>query len=349
MEAASLYYKEGSSDKVYHTTIEQESNGYVVNFAYGRRGSALKTGSKTSSPVSLEKAKEIFNKLLKEKLGKGYKYMDAVSGSTIPTVKDLPDTPTEMQCVLLNPIDQKTAQELLNHPDWVVQEKFDGVRFMLNKKNGQIAALNRKGKVVSVPNNIAKEAESLSNCLLDGELIGENLYVFDILEFEDNCVRNKTLKERMDLLRNLLKSISNNIIFVDIVKDNKTILYEKLLKENKEGIVFKNINAKYNVGRPASGGNYLKHKFYETCSCVVSNINDKRSVALSLFSEGKVVSVGNVTIPINFDIPNKDDVVEVKYLYAYKGGSLYQPIYLGKRSDINKNECVLHQLKYKPE
>lgn len=348
MESANLYYKEGSSDKVYHATLEKESGGYVVNFAYGRRGSALKTGSKTSSPISLEKAKEIYLKLLKEKLGKGYKYMDGESGSSIPTVKELPDTPTEIQCVLLNPIDESTAQNLLNNPDWIVQEKFDGVRFMLNKKNEQITALNRKGKIVSVPNNISKAAEKLGNCLLDGELVGETLYVFDILELNNNCVRNKSVNERINLLRSL--SVDNsNIIFVDVVKENKIEFFEKLTKENKEGIVFKNINANYNVGRPASGGNYLKYKFYETCSCIVSEINNKRSVGLSLISEKEVVSVGNVTIPINFDIPEKNDIVEVKYLYAYKGGSLYQPIYLGKRSDIDKNECVLNQLKYKPE
>ena len=28
----SLYYKDGSSDKVYHAQIEQKDNGYIVNF-----------------------------------------------------------------------------------------------------------------------------------------------------------------------------------------------------------------------------------------------------------------------------------------------------------------------------
>lgn len=41
--------------------------------------------------------------------------------------------------------------------------------------------------------------------------------------------------------------------------------------------------------------------------------------------------------------------VEIRYLYAYKGGSLYQPAFLGERDDIPAEECVLSQLKYKPE
>ena len=47
----SLYYREGGSDKVYQAAIEPKEGGYVVNFAYGRRGSTLTSGTKTSAPV----------------------------------------------------------------------------------------------------------------------------------------------------------------------------------------------------------------------------------------------------------------------------------------------------------
>ena len=36
---------------------------FMVQFAYGRRGSTLNTGSKTPGPVDESKAKEIFDKL----------------------------------------------------------------------------------------------------------------------------------------------------------------------------------------------------------------------------------------------------------------------------------------------
>jgi bifunctional non-homologous end joining protein LigD len=40
----------------------------------------------------------------------------------------------------------------------------------------------------------------------------------------------------------------------------------------------------------------------------------------------------------------------VKYLYAYKqSGSIYQPVYLGPRTDIPASECGVDQLKYKSE
>ena len=45
------------------------------------------------------------------------------------------------------------------------------------------------------------------------------------------------------------------------------------------------------------------------------------------------VPIGNVTIPTNFPIPPAGALVEVRYLYAYPGGALYQPVYLGPRTD----------------
>jgi bifunctional non-homologous end joining protein LigD len=349
MESTNLYFKEGSSDKVYHATLEKENDGYVVNFAYGRRGSALKTGSKTSSPVSLEKAREIYNKLIKEKMAKGYRHMDVESGTSIPVVKDLPDTPTEIKCVLLNPIDEEEAHGLLDNNNWGVQQKFDGIRFMLSKENDNILALNRKGKRVSVPNALAKCVEGMVNFFADGELIGDTYFVFDVLEIDGKCIRSESALKRSEALKELFVK-SDNIVPVDLcVGEGKKKLFDSLVEQDKEGIVFKKLDAPYNIGRPASGGNYLKHKFYSTASCVVTEVNHKRSVAISLFSDGVSVPVGNVTIPINFDIPSKGDIVEIKYLYAYKGGSLYQPIYLGKREDIDVEECVLTQLKYKSE
>ena len=57
----------------------------------------------------------------------------------------------------------------------------------------------------------------------------------------------------------------------------------------------------------------------------------------------------NVTIPSNKAIPAAGALVEIRYLYAYKGGSLYQATYLNERDDIEAGDCVLGQLKYKAE
>jgi len=60
--------------------------------------------------------------------------------------------------------------------------------------------------------------------------------------------------------------------------------------------------------------------------------------------------VGNVTIPSNHEVPQVGDIVEVRYLYYFRGGSLYQPVYLGKRSDLEKSDVnYILTLKEKPK
>jgi len=347
MKSASLYFREGSSDKVYHATVEEASGGHVVNFSYGRRGGHMTTGSKTSSPVSLLEAVKVWEKLVNSKLAKGYRHMTDASQGTIPQA-ELPETPTEIQCCLLNPVEEDECERLLDDPQWAAQPKFDGVRFMLGRKNGKVYALNRKGKPVSVPNQIAQEAEYLGdNYLLDGELVGESLYVFDILEVDGQCKRNLTIEARSELLGEVLDDIADDSPLCGIPLTqgkNKRKLYDRIKRDNGEGIVFKRLGAKYSVGRPASGGNFLKFKLYASCSCEVSKVNQKRSVSLRM---GCGTEVGNVTIPANHDIPKAGDIVEVRYLYAYRGGSLYQPTYLGVRDDVDPDH--VDSLKFKNE
>lgn len=351
MKSASLYFREGSSDKVYHATVEEKDGGHVVNFQYGRRGGTMNTGSKTSSPVTLDEAVKVWTKLINSKLAKGYRHMtDEIQGS-IP-VAEVPDTPTEIQCCLLNPVDEEECERLLDDPEWAAQPKFDGVRFMLGRKDGKVYALNRKGKSVSVPNQIAKEAEYLRDgFLLDGELVGDKLYVFDILEVDGECCRKdpfeerqKTLTAHVSLLGGLGFSHKDSIQLSESVVKDKRKLYERLKKEGGEGVVFKRLGSPYTVGRPASGGNYLKFKFYSTASCRVLKVNQKRSVSLVM---GCGTEVGNVTIPANHLVPGKGEVVEVRYLYAYRGGSLYQPTYLGVRDDVDPDHA--DSLKFKNE
>jgi len=62
------------------------------------------------------------------------------------------------------------------------------------------------------------------------------------------------------------------------------------------------------------------------------------------------VPAGNVTIPPNHPVPEVGDVLEIQYLYAMRpSGSIYQPVYIGPRTDIPASECTTDQLKYKAE
>ena len=138
--------------------------------------------------------------------------------------------------------------------------------------------------------------------------------------------------------------------------ENKKRLWQQIKDTDGEGVVFKRIDSPVTSGRPNSGGDWRKFKFTETASCCVMELNnDKRSVRIGLLNEeisdatpDHLVMAGNVTIPPNHTVPSIGDIVEVEYLYAYPGGSLYQPVYRGQRNDLELNDCTFSQLKYKP-
>jgi bifunctional non-homologous end joining protein LigD len=111
MEQTTLYFRQGSSDKVYQAKIEPRDDGYVVLFAFGRRGSTLQTGTKTHSPVPLGEARQIYEKLVREKTAKGY--TPGENGTPYQhTEKEHQATGTLPQ--LLNAIEESEVEPLLS-------------------------------------------------------------------------------------------------------------------------------------------------------------------------------------------------------------------------------------------
>jgi bifunctional non-homologous end joining protein LigD len=355
MNKADLFYKDAGSDKVYHCQIEDKGNGTaVVNFQYGRRGSTLTTGTKTEKPVPIEKARAIFDKLVKEKQAKGYSPGEA---GTAYQHTDKEQRNTGIVPQLLNEVDGNDLTIYLNSNEWCAQSKFDGKRVLVMRKGNDITGINRKGLSIGLPQAICDAALALKaeSFIIDGECIGDKLYAFDLLEMNGHDIRanqagyGKRLKQLTQLMS---KNASPAIELVEtaITTDDKTAMLHELIEAKAEGIVFKNLHAASVAGRPNSGGNQLKYKFYATASCVVEKESeDRHSISLKLLDGKKWVSVGKVTIAQALALPKPGSVVEIRYLYAYKGGSLYQPIFEGLRDDIDVKDCKLSQLKYKQD
>ena len=343
-----LFYRDGSSDKEYHAEINAVDGGFTVTFAYGRRGSALTAGTKTAAPVTLERATQIYDRLLAEKTSKGY--TPAGEGTRFADT-DYEQRVSGLVPQLLNSIGEDEAGRLLGDDAWGLQEKFDGRRIMVAVREGQAEGSNRKGLCVALPQEVADSLVHLADCELDGELLGGEYVVFDLLKLEATDLRASPYRVREEVLRDLLRPGFGPCVRVADTAWNaaeKQALYRKIAAAGGEGVVFKKANAPSVAGRPASGGSQVKCKFYATCTCVVAAQNDQRSVRLSLWdAAGKAVGVGNVTIPPNKSIPPVGALVEVRYLYAYPGGSLYQTAYLGERDDLDAGNCGLKQLKYK--
>ena len=349
MENITLYFREGLSDKVYQASLIPQDGGYLVNFAYGRRGSTLNTGSKTQTPVDYQIAKGIYDKLIKEKMAKGY--TPGENGTPYQHTGKAQQA-SGIQCQLLIPIDEPEAERLLSDRDYWMQEKMDGRRLLIKKAGGTVTGINRLGLTIPVPETMAASASKYrGDFLIDGEAVGDILHAFDLLTIGPEDMRPLRFAVRFLRLQDLLQAFPHPHIEI-VATQCHPLNRDRFLqfkRENKEGVVFKHVDAPYTPGRPNTGGSQLKHKFHETASFIVAKVNDKRSVSLILFEGEKVRPAGNVTIPPNHEVPAPGAIVEVRYLYAFpESGCIYQPVYLGPRDDIERTDCTTTQLKFKP-
>jgi bifunctional non-homologous end joining protein LigD len=351
MEQTTLYYRQGSSDKVYQASIVPQDGGHVVQFSYGRRGTTLQTGAKTQAPVPLDEARRIFENLVKEKTAKGYTPgEDGTPYQHTDKVKQA----TGIQCQLLNPIDEDEAEKLIADANYWMQEKCDGRRMLVRKQGRQVTGINRLGLAVALPEAFAKCCSICpADFILDGEAIGETLCAFDVLQIGDDDLRSSPYGARHSRLQKLVASFQHPLIHLVETQFSvfeKAETFDLLKADGHEGVVFKHIDAPYRAGRPASGGSQLKFKFCETASFIVGKINAKRSVSLLLFAGDRIGPAGNVTIPPNHEIPQTEQVIECRYLYAFReSGCIFQPVYRGIRDDIRAEECTTAQLKYKAD
>ena len=146
MESTTLYFKEGESDKIYQASLEPRDGGWVVNFAYGRRGSTLSTGTKTATALSEEDARRVYEKLLQGKIAKGY-----TAGEDATPYRTGNRQHADIRPQLLNPVETEDLESFLRRDDFAMQQKFDGRRFLLRKHGNEVTGFNRRGIECGIP------------------------------------------------------------------------------------------------------------------------------------------------------------------------------------------------------
>jgi bifunctional non-homologous end joining protein LigD len=364
-----LHSTEGGSDKLYRVEIVGSGNTFSVRCANCRVGNPWVDQGFKATNVELLIAEKEATKVINGKLKKGY-HIKSSSQEVNSTVQQtvaamearIAPTRTSNRPQLLNVIEEGEALLYAASHAWVAQEKHDGVRHMIYRKAGVLGASNKLGNETSMERKVMCSFEGITKpFVVDGELVGEVFHAFDLLEADGLDLRRQSYNERYRYLTNWMKDNvipSDHVVLVESHVGCPGIVAE-LLSKGAEGVVFKRRSAVYEAGRPSSGGDQFKYKFTNTASFIVTGQNgNKRSVSLGLFeSESALgnnqnqptVAVGSCTIPANKEIPSDGSVVEVRYLYAYRGGSIYQPCYLGERNDIISIECQMSQLRYKGE
>ena len=356
---ASMTCTVGGRNAEYHAKIVQVGDLFQVAVQYGAIGSSLQSTAKPAKPVPLDKAIKEFEKVIAEKTAKNYVFdgqapADQVAGAASKREASglLPQ--------LLNPIGENESGTYLADGRFGAMEKMNGKRLTVqfNERGpfagNQVRGINKLGLVCSVPGEVADALAlqlPVDSCTIDGELIGQKLHVFDLLEVNGSDYRDRPCRERHELLVGLLMDAGRPaclpLVPMVIGQEKKERLYAELQARKAEGLVYKRLSAPHVSGRPNSGGDQLKDKFYESASCLVIDASgSKRSVKIGLLNDaGQTVPVGKVTIPANASVPVAGAVIEVRYTYLYStNGSLIQPVYEGQRDDVLPAECKLSQV-----
>lgn len=358
-QSIALFFNEGSSDKVYHAAIKRDGPGWIVTFFYGRRGKPLKSGVKTSAPVPYNTAWSIYDKLVREKIGKGYREME--SGGIYKHVVGV-GRETGFRPQLLTAATTNDAIQMVMKAEpgrYAIQCKKDGERRLISIQGGEFIAANRKGIEVAVNDRIIGALRDLgyTSIALDGEDMGDHFVAFNVLMLNGVSYAEKPFAMAAKLLDDLasidaLSSPDSAIKIEPAVRITSAVGLVKRIEAyraaGEEGVVLRDMDAPSQPGRGAAGKAPLKIKNVETATVRVRGMNgSKRSVQMEAFDGDDWLDVGSVTVPPNLDIPNVGELIEVRYLYAYPGGSLFQPVLLRRRDDLDDDAATVAQLKFK--
>ncbi len=179
-----------------------------------------------------------------------------------------------------------------------IEPKYDGFRLIIHKKNKEVVLFTRRLENVTkqfpeVVEYVKKYVRG-NSFILDSEAVGFNrktkeykpfqeisqrirrkydierlvkqlpveINVFDIIYYNGKSFLNESFKKRTALIKKIIKNTPYKIIHAkQIITDNEKKaeeFYKKALKEKQEGIMMKNLEAKYNPGSRV--GHMLKIK-----------------------------------------------------------------------------------------
>lgn len=205
---------------------------------------------------------------------------DLITGTNIN-----PDNSKPYPFCLAYPLEKET-QELGKPEEWQAEYKWDGIRGQLIKRNTEIFIWSRGEELVTpqFPELVTALEHIPGNFVLDGEILAVNddevlnfnelqkrlnrktitpkmlreipvkVFVYDILEFNDEDLREKPLSERRKILENLLETypvehikISGSVPFKNW--DDLIAIRENSRDNNSEGLMLKQKNSHYHSGR----------------------------------------------------------------------------------------------------
>jgi bifunctional non-homologous end joining protein LigD len=369
VKAVELFFQEGNSDKLYTAAIVEEAGAYTVRVQWGRRGSSLNSGNKAVR-VSLESAHKTFDKLVREKTGKGYQAITTASKPAAVAPPEGEGSGSKVQgrrakvglaAQLLTAIEQDELEAFLADDAVLAQQKLDGTRVLAHVTAEGVLATNRDGqKTASVSVDVLEGLTHLpEGTVVDGEVLsgdeGPEYWLFDVLRFGERDVAALGYEARWRLLEEELEPAlfgAIRVLPIAVGAQKKRALHTRLSASRAEGLVFKQRTAPYTPGRPSSGGTQRKFKYVKSADVVLLS-NAGNAYLMAVYDGAKLFEVGKVFAGTTNDSRKRLDgllgrgeqpVAEVQYLYATDDEQLFQPVFVRLRDDKAPKQCLRSQL-----
>jgi len=237
---------------------------------------------------------------------------------------------------------------------YAVEQKLDGHRILLHIDSGNIAAVNRHGKVsqhnarMQVPTWAANALPLQGRYVIfDGELINNTLYVFDLPQCEGVLNPKSSFTERRQALESLFGLANFNerlqLVISATTTDDKLQLFRRCVDAHAEGLIIRDRHAPYRSGRSKE---LQKLKFTHSADLVVTEIgrDGKNNAILSAYYDAELLEVGKCSL-LGKESVEIGDVVEVKYLYLSDENRIVQPRMKFRRDDKDASDCLFDQLR----
>lgn len=334
-----LQKTDATTDKVYTLAVEQDSmNTFTVAYANGPRGGTLHHGTR-SVGLTRDAAYKLYSKIIAGKIADGYWPVgDAQEGANATEVVQGDGRASGILPQLLNPITEREASAIVAHSSgWMMQPKKDGECKLLRSEGGKVALINRKGQFIACPGELSSAVARISgDFILHGEHVGPIFWVFDCLSFNGGDVRALPYSTRIDMATAIVSAIGAPFKMIPTAEGSSAMraMWQGETLNQGEGLVFKRAMSVYKPGRPSSGGDQLKFKFWQSATCEVLCHNDQASVEVACRENGQLVRVGSATASASVLAQlSVGSLVEVKYLYLGAGNALVQSNIIAIRRD----------------
>lgn len=254
---------------------------------------------------------------------------------------------------------------VLNPPPCICEPKYDGFRVFIFKSDEKVLLTTRHGVIYSESSHpqlfkkiqpLIKSSGVPEKVVLDGEYHGpDQLWIFDVLQVEDDDLTARTLLQRKEILAEILSADREFLLVPYEIEDSFEAILNykaKMLAGREEGVVVKNPSSTYGQKNA-----WLKLKRSDTADCFVTGIErtvemDRTGVPHSWFiglydDQGNILEMGKVGTYLKVVDPSKilvGTVVEIQFQEVTVDKKFRGPFIIGIREDKKKEECTLSQI-----